>query len=84
MQIYTVAKDDKSITIGFKDVNLTLVNPMIKALNDDSNVSIVRFIDSHPELHDREIYVEVKKGKPEDAVKKASEAIADYYSKVKE
>ena len=84
MQMYTIEKTDKSITVGFKDVNLTLIAPMIKVLDDDKNVEIARFIDKHPELCDRELYVQVQNGKPEDAIKKASEAIADYYSDIKE
>ncbi len=84
MQTYTVEKTDKTITLGFKDVNLTLISPMIKALNDDKNVKIVRFIDQHPELKDRVLFIEVHKGKPEAAVEKASKAVSEYYSSIKE
>ncbi len=84
MQTYVVEKTDKSIKVGFKDVNLTIIAPLIKALDDDENVEIARFIDKHPELCDRQIYIEVKKGKPEDALKKALENISEYYTEVKE
>lgn len=83
MKAYTVEKTDKTITIGFKDANSTIITPMINALNDDKNVTIVRYIDQHPELLDVMLYIEVKKGKPEDAVNKASKAVSSYFSSVK-
>lgn len=83
MNTYTVEKTDRSITLGFKDVNLTLVTPLVSALNQDKNVNVVRFIDQHPELCDRMLYVEVKKGKPEDAVKKAVKTLSDTCSGIK-
>ncbi|UAL07386.1 MAG: DNA-directed RNA polymerase subunit L [Candidatus Methanogranum gryphiswaldense] len=84
MQTYVVEKTDKSITVGFKDINLTIIAPLIKALDDDKNVEIARFIDKHPELCDRQIYVKVKKGKPEDTLKKAFKTISEYYSDINE
>ena len=83
MKTYAVEKTGKTITLGFKDVNNALITSMIKALNDDKNVSLVRFINQHPELCDPLLFVEVSKGKPEDAVKKASKAVSSYFSSVK-
>ena len=83
MKTYAVEKVGKTITLGFKDVNPALITSMIKALNEDKNVSLVRFIDQHPELCDPMLFVEVTKGKPEDAIKKASKAVSAYYSSVK-
>lgn len=82
MKAYTVQKTDKSLMIGFKDANSTVITPVIKALNDDKNVSIVRYIDQHPELSDVMLYIEVKKGKAEDAVKKAAKTVSSYFSLV--
>lgn len=83
MQTYAVSKTPKSITVGFKDLNLTLVAPLIEMLNSDKNVVTARFIDTHPELNDMEIFVEVSKGSPEDALKKALAKIIEYCEKVK-
>jgi len=80
MHTYLIEQTKKSATIGFKDANLTLITPLMKQLNADSSVTLVRYIDRHPELCDRALYVEVSKGKPLDAIKKASEAVAKYYS----
>ncbi|MBE6521958.1 MAG: DNA-directed RNA polymerase subunit L [Thermoplasmata archaeon] len=80
MQTYLIEKTKTSIKIGFKDPNMTLITPMIKALNEDSNVKLVRYIDQHPELIDRALYVEVTKGDPAKAIEKAAESVSKYYS----
>jgi DNA-directed RNA polymerase subunit L len=84
MDVYTVEKTDKTITLGFRQEDPTLIEIMMKALNDDKNVAFVRSINQHPELCDLLMYVEVNKGKPEDAVKKASKALSAYFSTVKQ
>lgn len=80
MQTYVVEKTDDSVTLAFKNANLTLITPLMDKLYDDDNVELVRYIDKHPELEDRRLYVKVKSGNPIDAVKKASDAVAEYYS----
>ncbi len=80
MQTYLIEKTKTSVKLGFKDANLSLITPLIKSLNEDSNVTLVRYIDEHPELKDRAIYVEVKKGDPLKAVDKAAKAVSDYYA----
>ncbi len=84
MQITLVEKTGNSATIAFKDANITLIAPLMKALDEDKNVKLVRFIETHPELDDRQLYVEVEKGDALDAVAKASQAVSDYYSEIKE
>ncbi|MBR7152568.1 MAG: hypothetical protein IKD00_02340 [Candidatus Methanomethylophilaceae archaeon] len=84
MQTYLVDKTDNSVTLGFKNANITLITPLMKALYDIEDVAMVRYIDKHPELADKTLYVEVKSGDALDAVKKASQAVSDYYSEIKE
>jgi DNA-directed RNA polymerase subunit L len=84
MDAYTVEKTDKSITLGFKGYDPTVLEPLMKTLNDDKNVAIVRYINQHPELTDAMLYVEVHKGKPEDVIRKASKAVSAYFSTVKQ
>ena len=79
MKTYLIEDNGESVIIGFKDANLTLITPVMKALYDDQNVEMVRYVDKHPELDDRTLYVQVKKGSALDAIKKASKAVADYY-----
>jgi len=84
MDAYTVEKTDKTITLGFKSYDPTILEPLMKALNDDKNVAIVRYMNQHPELTDAMLYVEVSKGKPEDALMKASKTVTAYFSTVKQ
>jgi len=84
MAVYTVEKTDKTITLGFTEDNPTLIELMIKALNDDKSVVTVRYVNQHPELSDVVLYVEVSKGKPEDAVKNASKVMSAYFAPVKQ
>ncbi|MDR1690303.1 MAG: DNA-directed RNA polymerase subunit L [Candidatus Methanoplasma sp.] len=84
MDTYTVNKTDKSITIGFKNADSALITPLIDALNRDKSVALVRYIYQHPELSDAMLYVEVKTGRPEEVVKKASKSISTYFSTVKQ
>ena len=84
MQTYIVEKTDDSVTLAFKDANLTLITPLMDELYKDDNVDLVRYIDKHPELEDRRLYVKVKSGDPIAAIEKASDAVADYYSPNKE
>jgi len=83
MNVYTVERTDKTITLGFDEENPTLIEPLIMALNDDKNVTLVRYINQHPELTNVILYIEVSKGKPEEAVKKASKSVSAYFSSVK-
>ena len=80
MQTYLIEKTKTSIKVGFKDPNQTLITPLIKALNEDPDVKLVRYIDQHPELVDRVLYVEVEKGDPTKIVAKAAESVSKYYS----
>ena len=84
MDVYTVEKTDKTITLGFKEENHTLIEPLIRALSDDKSVSSVRYINQHPELCSVVLYIVVTEGKPEDAVKRASKALSAYFSTVKQ
>ena len=80
MQTYLIEKTEKSVKLGFKEANLTLLTPLMKALNEDPEVVLVRYIDKHPELQDRVLYVEVKKGDAMKAIEKAAESVSNYYT----
>ena len=82
MQTYLVEKTENSATIAFDDANLSLITPIMRALNDDENVELVRYIDEHPELKDRKLFVQVKDGDPLDAFKRAADVVADYFSEI--
>lgn len=83
MELQLVEKTSDSITIKVIGADTTLITPLLDRIGADKNVKIVRYIDKHPELETPKIFVQVSKGKPEDAIKKASESVAEYYSSIK-
>lgn len=80
MQTYIVERTDDSVTLAFKDANITLITPLMDALYRDADVELVRYIDKHPELEDRQLYVKVRKGDAVAAIARASESISGYFS----
>ncbi len=84
METYLVEKTDDSVTIGFKEANLTLITPLMKQLDEDETVDIVRYIDTHPELDDRKLYVKMRSGDPLEAIARASRSVSEYFSEIKE
>ena len=45
MQFELIDKTEKTIKIGIKDADTTLITPIIEVLNENKNVKIVRYID---------------------------------------
>ena len=84
METYLVEKTDDTVTIGFKEANLTLITPLMKKLDEDEAVDIVRYIDTHPELDDRKLYVKVNSGDPLEAIARDSRDMSEYFSGIKE
>ena len=83
MQLYLVEKDAKTITVGIKDINSTMITPLLNKLSENKDVAMVRYVEKHPELVDPVLIVTAAKGKPEDAIKKAADSISEYYSEMK-
>jgi len=83
MELNLAEKTKDSVTIRIKDTTMTLITPLLHILSDDANVSMVRYADEHPELEDPILFVSVKKGTPEEAIKKAATAISEYYATLK-
>ena len=59
MQLELIDQTEKTIKIGIKDADTTLITPIIEALNGNKNVKIVRYIETHPELDTPALYVEM-------------------------
>ncbi len=51
----------------------------MKALEDDENVVLVRYLDEHPELVDRKLMIQVKDGDPMKAFEKAADSLVKYF-----
>ncbi|MDD2410654.1 MAG: RpoL/Rpb11 RNA polymerase subunit family protein [Candidatus Methanomethylophilaceae archaeon] len=82
MKTYVAEKTDDSVTLGLKDADVTLLQPIMDALYDNKDVLIVRYEEQHPELDDTMLYVQVKSGDALAAVKKAADDVAGYFSEI--
>ena len=82
MQFELIDKSEKTIKIGIKDADTTLITPIIEALNANKDVKIVRYIETHPELDMPALYVEMYEGDPQAAIKAAAEELSAYYGTV--
>jgi DNA-directed RNA polymerase subunit L len=82
MQTYIIERAGNKLTIGFKEADLSLIEPLITVLGENDNVGIARFIEVHPDLADRAVHVEVVDGDPLDAVRDAFRSIEAYFSEI--
>ena len=81
----TETDDKKSITFTLKDMDTTLINPIMDTLDRDENVKIVRFVNIHPELENPELIVEVRDNSDvtaKEAVIIAANAVSEYFGTV--
>lgn len=83
MEIHIADKTKDTITVRIKDPNMTLITPILKKLSDDDNVTLLRYVEKHPELEDAAIIVRTAKGAPEEALAKAADGISEYFAGMK-
>ncbi len=77
MEIELLEKDKNSIKIMIKDADMTLISPLVKNLLEDDEVSEVKYTAGTPHLEHPTLYVRVKAGKPQTALKRASKSLAN-------
>ncbi|MEA4977208.1 MAG: RpoL/Rpb11 RNA polymerase subunit family protein [Methanomassiliicoccaceae archaeon] len=82
MKTYVAEKTEDSVTIGLKEADMTLLQPLMNALYDNKDVLIVRYEEQHPDLDDAKLFVKVRKGDALAAVKKAADNVAGYFSEI--
>ena len=81
---YIAEKTDKSVKIMFKGTDTTLVNPIMDELDRDSEVKIVRYINTHPELNEPALYVETVEKDPVEVIAAAADRVSEYFSAIKQ
>ena len=84
MQIYVVSREGKTLRLGLKNHSTTIIEPLIQELNQNEDVEYCRYIGDHPDLDDPYLEVRVRNGTPEEALKKASAAVGEYFSSISE
>ncbi len=82
MKTYIVEKTDNSISLGLKDKDVTIIQPLIDMLYRNPDVVLVRHIEKHPELEDNILFVQVGKGDPLTALKQAADSLSEYFAEL--
>jgi len=83
-QLHLIEKDKDSIKVQIRDADLTLIQPLINELLEDEGVAEVKYITGHPELDIPMLYVKVKSGKPQTALKRAAKTISNEFKEARE
>lgn len=84
MEFKLLEKKKDSIKVEIQDVDETLVYPLIHELLQDKTVVDARYLTGHPQLDKPVLYVEVKEGKPQAALKKAAKALANQFEEARQ
>jgi DNA-directed RNA polymerase subunit L len=77
MEINLISKKDKTAVIELTDVKETFIYPLVDRLMDDKDVNLAAYKTGHPQLDRPTLTVKTDRVKPETAVKKAAENLAD-------
>ena len=77
MELKTIKKTAKELELEITGETETLLNPITEVLLDYNDVDYASYLSDHPESTKRRLYIRVKKGKPEDALKKAVKQLED-------
>ncbi len=83
MKIYIVEKTDKSVRLGLKNADVTIIQPLMDMLYKNPNVVLVRYIEDHPELEDKVLFVQVSEGDPLTIIKESADELSEYFSELK-
>ena len=77
MELKTIKKTTKELEIEITGENETLLNPLTEVLLGYDDVDYASYLSDHPESEKRRLFIRVKKGKPEDLLKKAIKQLED-------
>lgn len=83
MDISLISKDKNSMEIEIRGENETLLTPLKQRLLNDDKVEFATFIIGHPLLDNPKLFVRVKEGKPQTALKRAAKSIIKDAEKLK-
>ncbi|MCL4326723.1 MAG: DNA-directed RNA polymerase subunit L [Candidatus Thermoplasmatota archaeon] len=83
-KLRVVSKDKNSITLEMLNYDNTLLRPLIEELLKDEQVEESRYYIKHPVIDNPQIFVRVKTGKPQAAVKRAIRKLSKRYESLSE
>ena len=77
MELRTIKKTTKELELEITGETETLLNPIAEVLLEYADVDYASYMSDHPESKKRRLYLRVKKGKPEEILKKAVKQLED-------
>ena len=77
MEINILKKTEKELELEIVDENETILNPITHVLTEHEDVEYAACIVDHPLSNKRRLFIRVKKGKPDDLLKKAVKQLED-------
>jgi DNA-directed RNA polymerase subunit L len=84
MELTLLESKKTTAKIEVSGMNETLLYPLVDELMRDKDVTEAKYITGHPQLDKPVIYVKVKKGKPQIAVKRAAAKISKEFKQARE
>lgn len=83
MDLKVLAKEKDSLKIEVTNPDDTVIYPLINELLADDKVEDARYITGHPLLDKPSILIRVKEGRPQTALKRAAERLAERYQSIR-
>jgi DNA-directed RNA polymerase subunit L len=84
MEIALLDKDKDSIKVSIKGADMTLITPLVQGLLEDKDVAEVKYTIGHSQLEQPTLFIRVKTGKPQSALKKTAKALTNEFKEAKE
>jgi len=84
MELRLIESKKTYARIEVSEMDETFLYPLVDELMNDKDVAEARYISGHPQLDKPVIYVKVKKGKPQTAVKRAAAKISKEFKEARE
>lgn len=81
MELKSIKKTSTELELEIIGETETLLNPIAEVLLQYEDVDYAAYMSDHPESNKRRLYVCVKKGKPEEILKKAVKQLEDEVKK---
>lgn len=84
MEFRVLEREKGSLQLEVTNPDDTIIYPLIGELLADDAVEDARYITGHPLLDKPKIFVRVKEGRPQTALKRAAERLAGRYREARE
>lgn len=69
--------------IEVSDLDETVIYPLLNQLLEDKDVSDARYVPGHPQLDKPQIFLKVKKGRPQTVFRRATRELAKRFDECK-